>query len=104
MSNQKYHKTVSAEHAFISLVSRVDWLNRKIEDCFQVGKPHDLYVQERDSIIWALDKIKELGEKLISKGQKGIPLLEGDLLNKLSLELEVRKGDSEEPRKKWNNL
>lgn len=49
---------------FNSINRRVLYLTDKIAWCIVNDKPYNLYLHEREALIWATDKIKELSSRL----------------------------------------
>jgi DNA-binding NarL/FixJ family response regulator len=62
--SRPFRVKMNAAKSFQSLTARVDWLNNKIEQRVLADLPFDLYVEERDAILWMMDKVKELSERL----------------------------------------
>lgn len=58
---------ITAKDAFKSVIMRVNWLNDKIAWNQANGLKFMFYVHERESLLWMVDKVKELSEKLLSK-------------------------------------
>lgn len=59
---------ITAGDAFKSITTRVDWLNDKIAWNQANGLKFMFYVRERESLLWMMDKIKELSERLLKFG------------------------------------
>lgn len=57
---------LSPERAFRLVTKRVAWLNDKIAWAQANGHRSTLYVEEREALLWMMDKIKELCERLLS--------------------------------------
>lgn len=64
-SASRYAEHLSAEDAFSLITRRITWLNNKIDDVRALGRPYDLYLREREALLWMMDKVKELAEKLL---------------------------------------
>lgn len=60
---------LSPERAFRLVTKRVTWLNDKIAWAQANGHKSALYVEEREALLWMMDKIKELCEKLLDTPQ-----------------------------------
>lgn len=50
---------------FNSINKRILFLTDKIAWCTVNDKPFNLYLQERESLIWLCDKVKELSSRLL---------------------------------------
>lgn len=51
--------------AFFMINRRILWLSHRIQQCQANGDKYGLYLAEREALIWAVDKIKELSAKMI---------------------------------------
>lgn len=58
------------KRAFWLLNKRVEWLNDKIAIRQANNQSYYHYVDEREALIWLMDKVKELCEKLLVKSIK----------------------------------
>lgn len=58
---------LSPERAFYLIAKRVEWLNDKIAWAQANNLKYALYIEEREALLWAVDKIKELSEKLLGR-------------------------------------
>jgi hypothetical protein len=54
------------ERAFAMLTKRIEWLNDKIAWAQANDKPNGLYIEEREAVIWAVDKIRDLAKDLVN--------------------------------------
>lgn len=56
---------LTPEKAFNIVTRRIDWLEDKIAFCQANNLKYDLYIREKEALLWMLDKIKELSQKLL---------------------------------------
>lgn len=63
---KSYRHTPSS--AFRSIFCRIKWLDNKIDLCAQNGLPFLMYQQERDGLLWFVEKVIEQARKLVKLG------------------------------------
>src|SRR6478609_2522252 len=74
IARKKAKHRPSARGAFIFIVRRIRWLDEKAYRCSSQGLPFDLYVEEREALLWILDKIKFLSARLLAYEEMYGPL------------------------------
>lgn len=65
IARKKVKHRPSARSAFIFITRRIQWLDEKAYRCNSQGSPFELYVEEREALLWILDKIKYLSARLL---------------------------------------
>lgn len=58
-------ENLTPDRAFKLICKRIEWLNQKIDANREAGKGFELFIQEREALIWMMDKVKEMSEKLL---------------------------------------
>jgi len=69
MARKKVKSRPSARQAFRAIISRINWLDDKVQIRNANGQPHDLYIDEREALLWVLDKIASLSRNLVSRDE-----------------------------------
>jgi hypothetical protein len=59
-------ENLKPERAFYLVRKRVEWLNDKIQWALANGQKTFHYTEEREALLWMLDKIAELSRKLLA--------------------------------------
>lgn len=63
---QQMSYNLTPARAFFILRKRIEFLNGKIISRMDAGEHYSLYLEEREAMIWLMDKVNELaGEKII---------------------------------------
>lgn len=62
--------SMKPEEVFEITLRRVAWLNDKIAWNQANGIKYGLYIRERESLLWLMDKVKELSQKLLDAGRE----------------------------------
>lgn len=82
---------LTAARAFFILRKRIEFLNDKVTRRMDAGEPYSLYLEEREAMIWLMDKVNELaGEKIVELYETEIETHDHDMdgLDQTTLEMD----------------